>query len=117
VRAVGPVRARELVLTGRLLAGRDAAAIGLVNEVAADEPDLDAKAKALAALLAAHPPAAVGQAKQLVLESAEIDARTSFQLEGTVQQTLLNQGLADNFPRAVKWIQEEVKRVRASAGR
>jgi enoyl-CoA hydratase/carnithine racemase len=109
VRVVGPQRARELILTGKILSAATAARIGLVEEVAADAADLDLRVARLARRLAAHSPIAVGKAKTLVLQSAELDARASFQLEGTVQEVLMRQpDLAERFASAVQFIREAI---------
>jgi enoyl-CoA hydratase/carnithine racemase len=113
-RAVGPVKAKELVMLGSLVPAREAARLGLITQEADDEADLDARVSALAAQLAALSPAALGHAKALVQQSAEIDARASYQLEGTVQEILLQQpDLAERFPRALQWIREQLRRGRS----
>jgi enoyl-CoA hydratase/carnithine racemase len=65
VQRVGPHRALELVYTGRLLNGSEAAAIGLVNEVVADD-ELDPRVDALATQLARGPTAAFAASKRIV---------------------------------------------------
>jgi enoyl-CoA hydratase/carnithine racemase len=111
VRAVGPVKAKELVLLGHLIGAREAQRLGLVTEVADDEADLEARVRALAARLAARAPAALGHAKALVQTSAEIDAQTSYALEGTVQEVLIKQpDLLARFPEALAFIKAEMAR-------
>jgi enoyl-CoA hydratase/carnithine racemase len=106
VRAVGEPRARELVLTGRLVKARTAERYGMVHEVATDPGQ---RALARAEQIAAHPPAAVGLAKALCLASADSDAATSFRLEGIVQQALLGQpDLATRFPTALAFIKAQI---------
>ncbi len=106
VRAVGEPRARELVLTGRLVKARTAERYGMVHEVAAD---LDARVKALAEQLAAHPSTALGLAKALCQASADADTATSFRLEGVVQQALLAQpDLAQRLPAALAFIKAQI---------
>jgi enoyl-CoA hydratase/carnithine racemase len=113
-RAVGPARAKELIMRGSLIAGDEAAALGLISEVAADQADLDARVGALAAHLSSLSPAALGQAKALVHQSAEIDARASYQLEGTVQEILLQQpDLGERLPRALQWIRDRLRAARS----
>ena len=114
VRAVGPVKAKELVMLGSLIPASEAAWLGLVTEVAADRDDLDARVGALAAQLSALSPVALGHAKALVQQSAEIDARASYQLEGTVQEVLLHQpDVAERMPRALQWIRDRLRAGRA----
>jgi enoyl-CoA hydratase/carnithine racemase len=65
VQRIGPHRALELIYTSRLLDGTEAAAIGLVNEVVAND-DLDARVEALAAQIATGPTAAFAASKRIV---------------------------------------------------
>jgi enoyl-CoA hydratase/carnithine racemase len=83
-RAVGAQRAAELTLTGRLVRAEEAAQIGIVLEVT--EPErLQARAKEIAAQIAAKPPLAVRYAKRaLRLAQAQplaehLDSCASFQ--------------------------------------
>lgn len=64
-RAVGPQRAMELALTGRVLRAEEALTLGLVLSLH-DPEDLLAAATELAASIAAKPPMAVRWTKQLV---------------------------------------------------
>jgi enoyl-CoA hydratase/carnithine racemase len=105
VRAVGEPRARELVLTGRLVKAGTAERYGLIHEVAEDAADLERRVARTVGILAAHPPAAINLAKTLVQASAETDAATSFRFEGVVQQALLGQpDLMSHFPAALAFI-------------
>lgn len=65
VQRVGPHRALELVYTGRLLDGVEAAAIGLVNEAVPDDR-LGARVDELAARIGAGPTAAFVASKRIV---------------------------------------------------
>jgi enoyl-CoA hydratase/carnithine racemase len=66
-RRLGRHRAAELVFTGRMLSGREAADIGLINEaVAADA--LAARTTELAGLIASGPTAAFRATKQILSE-------------------------------------------------
>lgn len=109
VRAVGEPRARELVLTGRMLRARTAERYGLVHEVTADGDALGQRATAIAEMMANHSPTALGLAKSLVQAAAEIDATTSFRFEGVVQQALIAQpDLAARFQQALAFIKAQV---------
>lgn len=68
-RAVGPVRARELIMLGRKLDGRTAAEWGLVHE-AVPAADVDTRAGELVSELAAGPTVALGLAKMLLAGSS-----------------------------------------------
>jgi enoyl-CoA hydratase/carnithine racemase len=108
VRAVGEARARDLVLTGRLVRARTAHAWGLVHDVI-EAAGLDRVVRARAEAIARHPPVAVGLAKTLCTLSANTDDATSFRLEGVVQQLLMSQpDLATRFPAALAFIKEQV---------
>ena len=65
VQRVGPHRALELVYTSRLLNGTEAAAMGLVNEVVADDA-LAERVAALAGQIASGPTAAFAASKRIV---------------------------------------------------
>ena len=65
VQRVGPHRALELVYTSRLLNGTEAAAMGLVNEVVADD-ELHARIDALAGQIATGPTTAFAASKRIV---------------------------------------------------
>ncbi|MFT3692721.1 MAG: enoyl-CoA hydratase/isomerase family protein [Kofleriaceae bacterium] len=105
VRAVGEPRARDLVLTGRLIKAATAERYGMIHEVVAS---LDDAVAALANQLAAHSPAALSSAKVLVQASADVDAATSFRLEGAFQQALLAQpDIATRFPQALAFIKAQ----------
>jgi 2-(1,2-epoxy-1,2-dihydrophenyl)acetyl-CoA isomerase len=65
VRRMGPHRALELVYTGRLLSGREAAAWGLVNRSVAGA-DLVRRCRELAVSIARGPTAAFAESKRIV---------------------------------------------------
>ena len=71
-RVVGPARAKELILTGRILEAGEAAAIGLVNRVV---PAGEALAAAMetAAEIAQRGPLAVREAKRLIDMAGDLD--------------------------------------------
>jgi enoyl-CoA hydratase/carnithine racemase len=108
VRAVGEPRARELILTGRMVRARTAERYGLVHDVVA-EGALDARIAQRAEQIAAHAGTAVGLAKSLCQISADADAASSFRLEGIVQQALLAQpDLMTRFPQALAFIKSQL---------
>ncbi|MEZ4333122.1 MAG: enoyl-CoA hydratase/isomerase family protein [Myxococcota bacterium] len=69
-RTIGLQPARWLLLTGRLVDGREAQAMGLVTSTAAPE-DLEAQTLALAAEIARHSPLAVERMKSLIALSQD----------------------------------------------
>jgi 2-(1,2-epoxy-1,2-dihydrophenyl)acetyl-CoA isomerase len=78
-RLIGLHRAKELILTGRLIDAHTAARMGLVNEVV-PHAELDAAVARVCAELAAAPAAAVAMAKQLLNTSFERDFETLLEL-------------------------------------
>src|SRR5947209_5076977 len=79
-RLLGWSRAMELLLTGRALTGREAAAIGLVSR-AVPAADLEAAAMTLAEELALSAPIAVRLAKRAARDALGYDPRTAIDRE------------------------------------
>jgi enoyl-CoA hydratase len=79
-RRVGIARARELIYTGDLLPADKALAIGLVNEVVPHD-ELLPKVQSLAERIAQKGPAAVAQAKRVLLRGAAPDLPPASELE------------------------------------
>jgi enoyl-CoA hydratase len=71
-RVVGPARAKEMILTGRILAAGEAEAIGLVNRVVPSGRAL-AVADDIATEIAERGPIAVREAKRLVDLASDVD--------------------------------------------
>jgi enoyl-CoA hydratase/carnithine racemase len=82
---VGLGRAKELVMTGRLIDGAEAERIGLANRVA-PAGDLDGATAALVDELLACAPVAVGLAKRVLDASARPALSTTLELEVTMQE-------------------------------
>jgi enoyl-CoA hydratase/carnithine racemase len=89
VRAVGYARAKELILTGRMIPAAEALAIGLVTQVVPPGEHLAAAAR-LGREIAANAPLAVGVAKRLIDLGAGVDKQTSLHLEVLAQSLLLH---------------------------
>jgi enoyl-CoA hydratase/carnithine racemase len=87
VRAVGKVQAMRLLLTGQSVDARQALAIGMVAEVWPDGA-LAGAALALARSIAAMPPLAVRQIKEVVLAGMEAPLDTALMLERKAAQLL-----------------------------
>lgn len=71
-RVVGPARAKELILTGRIISADEAERIGLVNEVV-PAGGARVRADAVADEIAARGPLAVREAKRLIDAAMELD--------------------------------------------
>jgi enoyl-CoA hydratase len=71
-RVVGPARAKELILTGRIIDANEAWRIGLVHHVV-PAGEARAAADAVAAEIAARGPLAVREAKRLIDLATEVD--------------------------------------------
>lgn len=80
-RRVGPAWARELVLTGEPIGVELAERIGLVNRSFEDGAALREGALACAEAVARCGPLAVAEAKRLLVEGADADARVAHRLE------------------------------------
>lgn len=83
-KAIGPARAAEMALTGDRVGAEQAAAWGLVNEVAAPE-ELLAEAHALAGRVAKNPPGAVRMAKKLLRESQHQSLESLLEMSASMQ--------------------------------
>lgn len=84
-RVAGKTRSMEMVLTGRMMTGREAEQCGLVNRIVPSEL-LREEAVALAQEIAKKPPLAVRAAKEAVLKSFELPLREGLAFE---RQSLL----------------------------
>ncbi len=82
---VGLGRAKELVMTGKLIAGEEAERIGLANRVAPAE-ELDDAVQTLVDELLACAPVAVGLAKRVMDASAKPALAATLELEVTAQE-------------------------------
>jgi enoyl-CoA hydratase/carnithine racemase len=82
---VGLGRAKELIMTGKLIGGEEAERIGLANRVA-PAAELDAAAGALVDELLACAPLAVGLAKRVMDASARPALTATLELEVALQE-------------------------------
>src|SRR6059058_5945211 len=88
VRTVGYAKAKELVMTGRMIPAAEAAAIGLVNQVVPPGDHVAAAAR-LVNEIAANAPLAVGLAKRLIDLGHGVDKQTFLQMELLAQSILV----------------------------
>ncbi|HJQ84507.1 MAG TPA: enoyl-CoA hydratase/isomerase family protein [Candidatus Binatia bacterium] len=100
VRTVGYAKAKELVMTGRMIRADEALAIGLVNQVVPTGEHLAAAVR-LAEEIAANAPLAVGLAKRLVDLGANADTQTFLGMELLAQSILLRTDDAREGARAL----------------
>lgn len=97
---VGLSRAKELLLTGRVLNAGEAAALGLLHRVAAGAEDAEGEALALAGEIAAQPPAGVRQAKRLLRRFEGTEERVARENEILVYWQREGPGLPQGPPPA-----------------
>ena len=82
-RLVGPAKAADLLYTGRLVEGREALELGLVNRVAGD--DFDSTVDQLAVAVAGNGPIAVRALKETLRGSATRDIEEAVEREAEAQ--------------------------------
>ena len=87
-RTVGYARAKELIMTARLVEADEAERIGLVNRVVAPGNHIVA-AEELAREMARNAPVAVGLAKRIIDRGYSLDKMTFMELEMLAQSSLL----------------------------
>lgn len=86
-RAVGKFQAMKMVLTGQPVSAREALAMGLASEVVADA-EVFSRALALATEIAALPPLAVMQIKEVLLAGQDASLEAALMLERKAFQLL-----------------------------
>jgi enoyl-CoA hydratase/carnithine racemase len=86
LRLVRPDIAKELMYTGRIVTGEEAARIGLATRVSTDPVR---EALTLAEQMASHSPHAIRSAKQLADRAPYLDVAAAFRLETELQLALL----------------------------
>lgn len=88
-RAVGKFQAMKMLLTGKSISGREAFAMGLASEVVADEL-VQQVAVDMATGIAAMPPLAVMQIKEVVRAGQDVPLETALMLERKAFQLLFD---------------------------
>lgn len=86
-RAVGKFRAMLMCLTGEIISAQEAFEMGLVSRIVEDDAVLDTALK-LAEKIAALPPIAVAQIKEVILAGADAPLSTALALERKAVQIL-----------------------------
>ncbi len=99
---VGLGRAKELIMTGKLIGAEEAERIGLVNRVAPAE-ELNAAVDALAGELLACAPLAVGLAKRVMDASAKPALAATLELEVAMQELCAR---SDDFAEGARAVAE-----------
>lgn len=89
IRAVGKFQAMRIALTGCIVTAPEALAMGLISEMVIDEQTLP-RALALAAEIAALPPLAVAQIKEVMLAGADLPLDSALALERKAFQLLFD---------------------------
>jgi enoyl-CoA hydratase/carnithine racemase len=79
-RLVGIGKAKELVMTGKIISAEEAYLINLVNAVVDDEK-LMGEALAMARMITKHSPVALGLAKRSIQHAVDTDLRTAMEFE------------------------------------
>ncbi len=87
VRAVGKFNAMRMLLTGKAVSAQEACAMGLVSQVFPDAQLLDEALK-MARQIAAMPPLAAMQIKEVVLAGVDASLETALMLERKANQLL-----------------------------
>lgn len=101
-RLVGMQRAKELMLLAPEIGARRAYDLGLANAVAADAEAALASAIGMAEQLAVLPAYTIALTKKLVNHSADIDLRSSLELEAVTQAAALRSAPAEAGFRAFR---------------
>lgn len=86
-RTVGYARAKELIMTARMIDANEAERMGLVNRVVAEGTHI-AAAEELAREIARNAPMAVGMAKRIIDIGQSVDKSTFMDLEALAQSSL-----------------------------
>jgi methylglutaconyl-CoA hydratase len=92
LRQVGEKRARDLLLTGRIIGAEEAERMGLINEIVAPEK-LTARARELASLLMENSPSSLRATKQLLTDHARADLDA--QIEAAIRENAAVRTTAD----------------------
>lgn len=87
-RAIGAMRALELILTGEPITGKRAAEIGLINAAVAAE-ELDAHVMRIATVLASRSPSGARTAKRVIYDGLQTTLAEGLKLEAAALREIL----------------------------
>ncbi len=90
VRLLGVVKAKELILTGKMITAEEALKINLVNEVVPPDKLIESAENLARYIIDNCSPLAVGLAKKLIDLGADMDKNTLLEMEGVFQSIVLN---------------------------
>jgi len=90
VRLIGPMKAKEIIYTAKIINAKEALRIGLINELV-PLSDLEAKVKEIADLIVKNSGRAVALSKQLI-QMGIYNSNDGFQMEGEAFQELFSSG-------------------------
>jgi len=97
-RMLGPIWAKELIMTGDMIPAKRAYEIGLVNQIFPDAA-LEEKTQSFLGKLLERPSLALGLAKRAVDWGAGVDKMTHMEIEAYVQSLLIT---AKDFPQTLQ---------------
>jgi methylglutaconyl-CoA hydratase len=103
LRQVGEKQARDLLLTGRIIGAEEAARMGLINEIVAQEK-LMTRARELAVLLMENSPASLRATKQLLSDHAR--SELDLQIEAAVRENAAIRTTADFREGVVSFLEK-----------
>lgn len=104
-RLIGPAKAFDLIMTGRIIDAQEAERIGLVNRVVPHE-ELEKETLALAEKLAQGPPLAMGMAKTGIYKGMQMDLSSELEYEAYAQSILMK---TEDYMEGVKAFSEKRK--------
>lgn len=87
-RMVGIIKAKELIMTGKLISADEAFRINLVNEVAPEGEELNVAEKWAREIIDNCSLTAVGLSKKIIDLSRDMDKNTSLEIEGITQSII-----------------------------
>ena len=90
VRLLGIVKAKELILTGKMITSKEALEINLVNEVVPPDKLIESAENLARYIIDNCSPLAVGMAKKLIDLGADVDKNTLLEMEGICQSVVIS---------------------------